>query len=68
VRRGRARDPHWVIADKPGHDTVRQQYDKGARLWVYPGTGSVYSGETAEQMARDFEAARQDEDVYNGGG
>ena len=61
-----AKDPYWltlkydqVVFGNP--DTV---IPKGTRVFYYPNTKTMLTGDKAEQAARDFEAARQDEEGF----
>jgi len=60
-------DPRWITARYNGVDADGNAVRKGDRVFYYPRGKVLLTGEKAEQAARDFEAARVDEDVMNGG-
>ena len=56
------RDPFWMEAKYPGKDKNGKPFPKGTRVFYYPLTKTILTGEEAEQAARDFNAASFDED------
>jgi hypothetical protein len=58
-------DPRWIVAKYAGADRDGRPFQKGARVFYYPATKTILAGEAAEQAARDFEAACQDESFYS---
>ena len=54
-------DPYWMEARYPGHDSKGRIVRKGDKVFYYPRTKTMLTGEEAEQAARDFESARFDE-------
>jgi hypothetical protein len=59
-------DPFWMNAKFPGKDFYGVGFNRGARIFYYPRTKKIFTGEAAEQASRDFEAAKMDEAVYRG--
>lgn len=57
----RARDPYWMTAKYAGKDSKGRPVSKGQRVFYYPNTRAMLTGEEAEQASRDFDAARSDE-------
>lgn len=56
-------DPRWGSSpNMPGPIETGARSRKAARVFYYPSTRTILTGEAAEQAARDFEAARQDEE------
>lgn len=60
-------DPYWTIAkfDSVSRDGAKVR--KGEKIFYYPRTREVLTGEKGEQASRDFEASCFDEAQYNGG-
>lgn len=54
-------DPRWITARFPGVDRHGRAFIKGARVFFYPRSKTILTGEEADQASRDFEAARADE-------
>ena len=63
----RNNDPHWITTRYPQQDSSGTVHPANTRAFYYPLTRRVLFGEEAEQAARDFEAARHDEEFMNGG-
>ena len=59
-------DPRWIVAKYDGADSKGAAFKKGARVFYYPNSRTILSGEAAEAAAREFDAARQDEESYHG--
>ena len=59
-------DPRWITAKFDSLDANGNAVKKGDRIFYYPLTKTVLTGEKAEQAARDFEAAAFDEAVMTG--
>ena len=59
-----SRDPYWMTAKYPGKDKNGKPFRAGERVFYYPLTKTVLTGAEAEAAARDFDAARFDEDGY----
>lgn len=57
-----SRDPHWITARFDGKDANGVTIRKGDAVFYYPSTKRCFAGEAAAQAARDFEAARFDEE------
>lgn len=57
-------DPRWITAKFASKDRNGLFFAKGERVFYYPLTKTVLAGEAAEQAARDFEAARSDEEGF----
>ena len=56
------RDPYWLSARFAGACAkTGRPFAKGDRIFYYPSERKAYAHEAAEQAARDFEAAMQDE-------
>jgi len=62
-----ARDPRWLITRWPAKDGAGNFIPKGTRVFYYPATKAMLTGDAAEQAARDFAAAANDESFMNGG-
>lgn len=63
------RDPYWLTARFTSKcHGCDQEIRKGARAFYYPNGRKIYGDKCgcAASRAADFEAARQDEDHYNG--
>jgi hypothetical protein len=58
------RDPYWMTAKYSGKDKNGKPFRAGERVFYYPLTKTVLTGAEAEAAARDFDAARFDEDGY----
>lgn len=63
---GRGQDPYWTTARFDSKDAHGAPVKKGARIFYFPNTKTVFQGEAAEREARSFEAARADEDFLSG--
>jgi hypothetical protein len=60
-------NPRWLMAKWPGHCAESDAPIKaGERAFYYPRERTLYSGECAEQAARDFECAAADEQTWSG--
>lgn len=60
-------DPYWLTAKYPGVDNKGRPFKKGERVFYYPRTKTILTGEDAERAAAEFEAAAFDEDFgYRG--
>lgn len=59
-------DPYWTTARFNGKDQKGNPVRKGDRIFYYPRTRTVCTGQDAEQASADFHAAAQDEAFYNG--
>jgi hypothetical protein len=58
-------DPYWLTAKWPGHCAkCNTPIKAGERAFYYPHERRLYSGECAEQAARDFECAAADEETW----
>ncbi|MFA4971345.1 MAG: hypothetical protein WC683_01945 [bacterium] len=66
-RSGRGRDPYWITAKYAGKDAQGTPFKKGDRVFYYPHDRSTLAGKAAEQAAREFQAAKDDERAYNMG-
>lgn len=62
----RNRDPYWTTAKFDSTQPDGSQVKKGDRIFYYPSSRTVLTGKAAEQAARDFQAAAQDEAFYTG--
>lgn len=60
-------DPYWTTARFEGKDADGNPVAKGTKIFYFPKGKKVYQGEKAEQAAREFSAAAQDEAFYTGG-
>jgi hypothetical protein len=60
-------DPYWMTAKYPGTCAkTGQPFKRGDRIFYYPRTKTAYAGTAAEEASREFQAAAEDEDYYNG--
>lgn len=59
-------DPYWMTANFPSKDSKGRPVRKGDRVFYYPRTRTMLSGAEAEEAARDFDAARADEEFMGG--
>lgn len=59
----RGRDPYWTTAKFSSTDANGNPVKKGDRIFYYPNTRTVLTGEAAEASAADFEAGRADEEM-----
>ena len=61
----RGGDPRWITARHPGR-CVRcgKPFPKGAAVFWYPASKTVYANGCADDAAGEFEACRQDEDIF----
>lgn len=57
-------DPRWIYAKYAGRDADGNPIRPGDRVFYFPRTRTIYTGAKAEQAARDFQAAAEDEDNY----
>lgn len=55
-------DPYWLIAKYPGKDKNGKPFKKGDRVFYYPLTKTILTGEEAEKAARDFNSHAFDDD------
>jgi hypothetical protein len=55
-------DPRWITAKYAGTDKDGVPFRKGERVFYYPVSRTILTGDKAEQAARDFEAAKFDEE------
>jgi hypothetical protein len=60
-------DPRWICAKRPGRDRNGRPFKAGERVYYYPLTKAIIAGPEADSAARDFEAARSDEEFCSGG-
>lgn len=67
IRKIASRDPFWMVAKYPGKDAKGNPVRRGDRVFYYPSTKTMLTGEDAEKASREFDAARSDEDFYNMG-
>jgi hypothetical protein len=65
--RNRNQSPYWTTAKFNSQDAHGNPVKKGDRIFYYPSTRTVLTGEAAEQAARDLDAARFDEAQMSGG-
>lgn len=54
-------DPYWTTAKFDSKDSKGNAVKKGDRIFYYPRTKTVLTGEAAETASREFEASCQDE-------
>ena len=59
-----SRDPYWMTAKYSGVDKNGKPFRAGERVFYYPNGKVILTGKEAEAAARDFDAARFDEDGY----
>jgi hypothetical protein len=60
-------DPYWLNAKWPGYCAkCKAPIPPGERAFYYPLERKLFSGECAEQAARDFESAAADEALWKG--
>lgn len=59
-------DPYWTTARFNGRDADGNQVRTGDRIFYYPLTRTVLTGAKAEQAAREFAAAADDERMMGG--
>ncbi len=57
-------DPRWITAKYAGRDRAGVPFSKGDRIFYYPLTKTIISGDEARRAAADFEASRADEENY----
>lgn len=57
-------DPRWIIAKYAGTDQDGRAIKRGDRVFYYPLTRAMLTGEKAEQAAREFQAAASDEGYF----
>ena len=56
-----AGDPYWMTAKFPGKDSKGRPVRKGDKVFYYPRTKTMLTGEEAEKASREFDAAVFDE-------
>lgn len=54
-------DPYWMTAKYPGKDRNGKSFSKGEKVFYYPRTKAILTGEEATNASREFDAARFDE-------
>ena len=59
-------DPYWTTAKFNSTDTNGNQVKKGDRIFYFPRTKSVFTGEAAEREAAAFQSAAADEAFETG--
>lgn len=60
-------DPYWTTAKYPGTDANGLPFRKGDRVFYYPRTKTILTGDAAERASAEFDAAAFDEDFgYRG--
>lgn len=59
-------DPRWMTAQVDGTDHHGNAIRRGDRVFYYPRTRTLLTGARAEQAARDFAAAVDDERMAGG--
>lgn len=60
-------DPYWTTAKYPGTDANGRPFRKGDRVFYYPRTKTILTGDAAERASAEFDAAAFDEDFgYRG--
>lgn len=57
-------DPYWMTAKYPGKDQDGKPFKKGDKVFYYPRTKTILTGDKAEKAAREFGAMAADEDMY----
>jgi hypothetical protein len=62
-----SRDPYWTTARFSGKDAHGRPVKKGDRIFYYPATRTILTGEEADQASREFSAAIADEAMMSGG-
>lgn len=55
-------DPYWMTAKYPGKDSTGKAVRKGDKVFYYPNTKTMLTGDEAEKASRDFDAGKFDED------
>lgn len=55
-------DPYWMTAKYPGVDNKGRPFKRGDRVFYYPRTKTILTGEDAEKASAEFESASFDED------
>jgi DNA-binding ferritin-like protein len=55
-------DPYWMTAKYPGKDSKGKAVRKGDKVFYYPNTKTMLTGDEAEKASRDFDAGKFDED------
>lgn len=56
------KDPHWIEAKHAGTDINGRPFAKRERVFYFPLSKTIVSGEPAKVAARKFETERQDEE------
>lgn len=59
-------DPYWTTAKFNSTDANGNTVTKGMRIFYYPRTKTVLTGEKAEQASREFQSAAADEAFETG--
>lgn len=59
-------DPYWTTAKFNSTDQAGRPVKRGDRIFYYPRTKTVLTGEAAEKASREFEAAAADEAMATG--
>jgi len=60
-------DPYWMTARYPGVDSKGRPVKRGDRVFYYPRTKTILTGDDAERASAEFDAASFDEDFgYRG--
>jgi hypothetical protein len=57
-------NPYWTTARFNSTDANGHPVKKGDRIFYYPSTRTVLTGDAAEKAAGEFACAKQDEDFY----
>jgi len=65
ARYAAGRDPFWMNAKFPGKDKNGVPFKKGDRVFYYPATKTILTGDAAEKAALQFQGAVDDEAMYN---
>ncbi len=61
IRPNASGDPYWMTARFPGKDSKGRPVRKGDKVFYYPRTRTMLTGEEAERASREFDAAVFDE-------
>jgi hypothetical protein len=64
-RHSRGRDPYWTSAKFDSTDANGNIVKRGDRIFYYPDSKTVLTGDAAEKAAGEFNAATQDEAFMN---
>ena len=65
-RHSRGRDPYWTSAKFDSTDANGNTVKRGDRIFYYPDSKTVLTGDAAEKAGGEFNAAKQDEAFMNG--